>query len=158
MEHKPAQCCNFVTVTWRLTPMTLKLEGNLDILKMYPHIENKAAGLRHSKLKAWILKNIKICLKVKVQDVKSSELLRQHYHNIYSDHAPTISAFKVKGHQLPTTTAFTMGDIPIKLHQFLISSFQDFVQTDRQTHRQTDAAKSNNCLPHSWHAGNDILM
>jgi len=30
--------------------MTLKLEGDLDILKMYLHTENEAARLRHSKL------------------------------------------------------------------------------------------------------------
>jgi len=30
--------------------MTLKLEGDLDILKMHLHIENEVAGLRHSKL------------------------------------------------------------------------------------------------------------
>jgi len=30
--------------------MTLKLEGDLDILKMYLHPENKVARLKHSKL------------------------------------------------------------------------------------------------------------
>jgi len=30
--------------------MTLKLEGDLDILKMYLHTENEVARLRHSKL------------------------------------------------------------------------------------------------------------
>jgi len=30
--------------------MTLKLEGDLDILKVYLHTENEVAGLRHSKL------------------------------------------------------------------------------------------------------------
>jgi len=30
--------------------MTLKLEGDLDILKMYLHTENDVARLRHSKL------------------------------------------------------------------------------------------------------------
>jgi len=34
--------------------MTLKLEGDLDILKMYHYNENEAASLRHSKLRAWI--------------------------------------------------------------------------------------------------------
>jgi len=33
-------------------PMTLKLEGDLDILKLYLHAENEAANLRHSKLRA----------------------------------------------------------------------------------------------------------
>jgi len=35
-----------------INPMTLKLESDLDILKMYPHTENKAASLRHSKVRA----------------------------------------------------------------------------------------------------------
>jgi len=48
--------------------------------------------------------------------------------------------------------AFNMGYIPAKLHQFLISSFQDFVRTDRHT----DAAKSNTCSQHSWRAGNQF--
>jgi len=30
--------------------MTLKLEGDLDILKMYLHTENEVVRLRHSKL------------------------------------------------------------------------------------------------------------
>jgi len=30
--------------------MTLKLEGDLDIMKMYLHTENEVARLRHSKL------------------------------------------------------------------------------------------------------------
>jgi len=30
-----------------------------------------------------------------------------------------------------------MGHIPTKLHQFLISSFLDFVRTDTQTHTRT---------------------
>jgi len=51
-EYKPARCCSFATVTF---PMTLKLEADLDILKMRPYTENKAASLRHSKLRAWIV-------------------------------------------------------------------------------------------------------
>jgi len=35
-----------------LNPMTLKLEDDLDILKMYLHAENEAAILRDSKRKA----------------------------------------------------------------------------------------------------------
>jgi len=35
-----------------INPMTLKLEGDLDILKTYPHTKNEAASLRHSKLSA----------------------------------------------------------------------------------------------------------
>jgi len=45
--------------------------------------------------------------------------------------------------------AFIMGHISTKLRQFLISSFRDFVQIDRQT----DAAKDNTCSQHSWCAG-----
>jgi len=47
-----------------------------------------------------------------------------------------------------------MRHIPTKLHQFLISSFQDFVQTDAQTHRQTDNAENNTRLQCSWRMGN----
>jgi len=36
----------------QINPMTLKLEGGQDILKMYPHNESEAASLRHSKLKS----------------------------------------------------------------------------------------------------------
>jgi len=32
-----------------INPMTLKLEGDLNILKIYLHTENKDAGSRHSK-------------------------------------------------------------------------------------------------------------
>jgi len=35
-----------------INPMTLKLEGDLDILKTYLHAENEAASLRYSKLKS----------------------------------------------------------------------------------------------------------
>jgi len=44
--------------------------------------------------------------------------------------------------------AFTIEQIPAKFHQFLISSFRDFVETDAQIHRQTDSAKNN-----TWHTG-----
>jgi len=36
--------------------MTLKLEGDLDILKIYLHSENEAASLRDSKPTAYIQK------------------------------------------------------------------------------------------------------
>jgi len=35
-------------------PKSVKLERDLDILKLYLHTENEAASLRHSKLGAWI--------------------------------------------------------------------------------------------------------
>jgi len=34
--------------------MTLNLKGDPDILKLYLHTKNEIAGLRHSKLRAWI--------------------------------------------------------------------------------------------------------
>jgi len=33
-----------------IDPMTLKLEGDLDILKMYLHTENEAASFKHPEL------------------------------------------------------------------------------------------------------------
>jgi len=41
-EHKTVRCRCFVTMTLRLTLMTLKLEGDLDILKMYLQTVNEA--------------------------------------------------------------------------------------------------------------------
>jgi len=38
-------CCDL-----DINPITLKLEGDLDILKMYLHTEHEAARLKHSKL------------------------------------------------------------------------------------------------------------
>ena len=46
-----------------LTPMTLKLEDDLDVLKMYPDTENEAASLRHSNLEL----ELKKCVMVKGQ-------------------------------------------------------------------------------------------
>jgi len=68
--------------------MTLKLKGDLDVLKMYPHSESEAASLRHSKRRAWVKKSTKICLKVKgqSQDVKAPNYF-QRYLNRYSDQA-----------------------------------------------------------------------
>jgi len=40
----------FAVVTLILTTVTLKLEGDLDVLKMYLYTENEVARLRHSKL------------------------------------------------------------------------------------------------------------
>jgi len=55
--------------------MTLKLEGDLDILKMYLYTENEAASLRNSKLNAWIVKNTNICYKCQGQNVTSSVIV-----------------------------------------------------------------------------------
>jgi len=41
-----------------INPMTLKFEGDLDILKMYLRTENEAASLRHAKVRA-LLKEIR---------------------------------------------------------------------------------------------------
>jgi len=49
--------------------------------------------------------------------------------------------------------ALTVAPIPTKLHQFLISSFRDFVRRDRRAHTQTPP-KNNTCSQQSWHAGN----
>jgi len=46
-----------------------------------------------------------------------------------------------------------MGHIPTTWHGFSTSSFRDFVQTDRRTDTQTDAAKNNTCSQHGWRAG-----
>jgi len=54
----------------RFNPVTLKLEGDLDILKMYPRAENEAASSRHSELRVWVekIRNIYVSRsKVKVK-------------------------------------------------------------------------------------------
>jgi len=51
---KAAQTCAlplFCNHDLEIYPITLKLKGDLNILKMYPQTENKAASLRHSKLR-----------------------------------------------------------------------------------------------------------
>jgi len=48
-----AQTCAlplFCNSDLEINPMTLKVKGDLDVLKMYLHTENEAARLRHSKL------------------------------------------------------------------------------------------------------------
>jgi len=52
--------------------MTLKLEGDLHILKMYLHTENEAASLRHSKLRDLArskCQKLRIILSVIVTDI-----------------------------------------------------------------------------------------
>jgi len=74
-----------------MNPMTLKLEGDLDILKMCLHTQNKATSLRDSKLTAWIQKYENMSQsKVKVKMSKAPNYF-QHYRNIDSDQAPAIS-------------------------------------------------------------------
>jgi len=42
----------FCSSDLEINPMSLKLEGDLDILMVYLHPDNEAASLRHSKLRA----------------------------------------------------------------------------------------------------------
>jgi len=51
-----------------------------------------------------------------------------------------------------TLLAFAMGHIHTKLHQFLISSFRDFVRTDTRRHAHRRRQKQY-CSQHSWRAG-----
>jgi len=113
-------CCDL-----DINPMTLKFEGDLDILKMYLHTENKVARLRHSKL----LMVDEICI---VNEKIQTQLSR--------------SKVSVKCHQLPTTSGIHHETYPTKSYQFLASSFRDFVRTDTQRGRYTDAAKNDTCL------------
>jgi len=68
-ENKPARSCCFGDR--EINPVTWQLEGDLNTLKMYFHTKNKVASLRHSKLKAWIGKNM-----YQDQNVKNSKLLQ----------------------------------------------------------------------------------
>jgi len=77
--------------------MTLKVEGDLDILNVYLHIENEAASLRHSKLRASIGKK---------------------YEN-KSQRQRSMSECQ----KLRITSSIIATDIPIKPQQFLTSSF-----------------------------------
>jgi len=115
VERVPARGRFFAAVAAHINPMTLKLEGDLDILKMYLHTENEAAMLRHSKL----LTAYEICM---VNYVNSSQGQRSR---------SNVTNFQ-------SLLAFTMGHIPTKLHQFLIRSFRDFVRIGTHTHRYTN--------------------
>jgi len=55
--------------------MTLILEGDLDILKMYPHTENEAASSRHSKLELELKKNSRPRPSPLTHDLESERLL-----------------------------------------------------------------------------------
>jgi len=101
-----------------INPMTLKLEGDLDILKMYLHTEDEVAMLRHSKLNKrwhvhspWQMK--------KYENSSQSQRSRSNVTNLQS------------------LLAFTTGHIPTKLNRFLFSSFRDFLRTDKHTDTQT---------------------
>jgi len=72
--------------------MTLKLEGDQAILKMYPRIENEAASLTHLKLKAWIGQKIRKYV-LWSRQLKMSEAPKyfERCHNRYSNQAPAVS-------------------------------------------------------------------
>jgi len=53
-EHKPARCRCFSTVTLRLTPVTLKREGDLDVLKIYFHSKTKLLAIKAFKTGGFI--------------------------------------------------------------------------------------------------------
>jgi len=80
--------------------MTLKLEADLDILKMYPHTENKAASLGHWKSRARIEngKKLRITSSKIVTDIQivpqqfptnSLSCMLPLFHNRYHDMGPT---------------------------------------------------------------------
>jgi len=92
--------------------MTLKLNRDLDILKMYLHAEDEVAKSSHSKYEKKYENNL--------QGVRS----RSNITNFQS------------------LLAITIVHIPAKLHQFLIISFRDFVQTDAQTPPNTPLCRS----------------
>jgi len=94
--------------------MTLKLEGNLDILKMFLHIEN-----------CWILVTTDQC---RCCMIISSKMKK--YDNSSQGQTSRTYVFQ-------TLLAFTMEHIPTMVHQFMVSSFRDFVRTGAQTDRQT---------------------
>jgi len=75
-----------------INPMTLKLEGDRDILKMYFHTENVAASLRHSKLRTGIEKIRRYVSGSTVKVIMSkAPIYFERYRNRYSDQAPAIS-------------------------------------------------------------------
>jgi len=84
---------------------------------MYLHAVNEVAILRHSKLnRRWHVH----CKWWKYENSSQGQKSRSYVTNFQ----PLL--------------AFTVGHIFTKLHRFLISSFRDFLQTDRRTNRQTD--------------------
>jgi len=118
--------CAAVTLT--LDPsMTLKLNRDLDILKLYIHTENEVARYSHSKGIAWMKK---------YENSSQGQRSRSNVINFQ----PLL--------------AFTTGHIPTKLHRLPTSSFRDFLRTDRRTNWLTDAAKN---IPARsvWRADND---
>jgi len=101
-----------------LGPVTLKLNLDLDIVKMYLQTENE-------KLLGQAIQNIQLELK-KYKNSSQGQRSRSEVTNF----EPLL--------------AFSVGHISNELHQFLVSSFQDFMRTDPQT----DTAKNNTCSRH----------
>jgi len=74
--------------------MTVKLEGDLDILNTYLHTENKAASLRHSKYKAWIGKkydNMSHGQRSSQGQISKAPNYFERYCNRHSDQASAVS-------------------------------------------------------------------
>jgi len=95
--------------------MTLKLNRDLNILKMYLQTKNEVARSNHSKYIA------------RIEKYENSSQGQKSRSNVTD---------------FQSLLAFTMVHIPTKLHRFLISSFRDFVRTHRQTPPKTIPARS----------------
>jgi len=119
---RPLFCCPDLDIN----PMTLKVDGGLDILKMYLHTEN-CQVLMIDEIHMAITSEMK-----KYENSLQGQRSRSHVTNF----------------QL--LLEFTVWLIPTKLHQFLISSFRDFVRTDARRDREIDTAKNSTCSQHSW--------
>jgi len=78
--------------------MTLKLEGDLDILKMYLHTENEAASIQNLEIELEKIQNV-LRTNVKVKMSKPPN----YYHNRHSDQAPHSSSFWPAVFQLHAT-------------------------------------------------------
>jgi len=73
---------------------------------------------------------------------------RWHVHGKWTKYENSSQSQKLRSNvtNLQSLLAFAMGHITTKLHQFLISSFRDFVQTDRRMDRQTDRRRQKQYL------------
>jgi len=94
-----------------IKPMTLKLEGDVDILKIYLHTRNEAVILRDSKPKAWIQKIRKYVSRSKCQKfwITSSIIIR--YILIKSQQLLT-SSFWVAHYHFCTAVTLTLDPRP----------------------------------------------
>jgi len=97
--------------------MTLKLEGDLNNLKMYFHTENEAASLRHSKLELERIQKYHVSRsKVNVKMSKATNYF-ERYRSRYSDQAPAVSnqQFLSCTLQLLHCRDFDLGPMTLKL-------------------------------------------